>query len=290
MPHPIEPMPSDAMADDPLKPGDPDLYAPHELPELRILWQDAHLVAIHKPAGWLVHRTGLDAHETRIVQPRLRDQLGQWGYPIHRLDKGTSGVLLLALDPDSARLAAQAFAQRRVHKRYLAMVRGWPAEGQVTVDHPLRPDDAPPDAPAQAAQTHLRRLATLSLDVPVDRYPTTRAALMLAEPETGRRHQIRRHLKHLSHPILGDATHGKGAHNRWWASHLGAGRLWLHAWSLSLDHPVSGQALALTSPLDASFNTDWRQLLRSQPWLMDAGLTGEMAQAIGLPWPSLQPV
>ncbi len=286
MPHPIEPMPPG-----PLAPGDPDSpHAPIAHPELSILWQDAHLVAIHKPAGWLVHRTGLDAHETRIVQPRLRDQLGQWVYPIHRLDKGTSGVLLLALDPDTARLAAQAFEQRQVHKRYLAMARGWPADGPVTVDHALRPDDAPPDAPTQAALTHFRRLATLSLDVPVDRYPTTRAALVLAEPETGRRHQIRRHLKHLSHPILGDATHGKGTHNRWWAARLGAGRLWLHAWKLSLAHPISGQALVLISPLDASFNADWRQLLAAQPWQVDPDLTKEMAQDLGLPWPSLQPV
>jgi tRNA pseudouridine65 synthase len=237
-------------------------------PDLAILWRDEHLVAIHKPDGWLVHRTGLDAHETRIVQPRLRDQLGQWVYPVHRLDKGTSGVLLLALDPETARRLSEAFVRHQVDKRYLAMVRGWPAT-QAWVDHALKPDDAPDRAPAQAAQTRFRRLATLSLDVPVDRYPSTRAALVLAEPLTGRRHQIRRHLKHLSHPIIGDATHGKGPVNRWWADHLKVQRLWLHAWQLGLTHPWSGESLCLQSPLDAPFNRDWRHALDSQPWVLD---------------------
>jgi tRNA pseudouridine65 synthase len=242
--------------------------ATEPLPTLTVLWQDAHLVAIHKPAGWLVHRTGLDAHEHRIVQPHLRDQLGQWVYPVHRLDKGTSGVLLLALSPVAARACAEAFETRRVDKHYLALVRGWPPTDTL-VDHALRPDDAPPDAPAQAALTRLRRLLTLNLPVPVDRYPSTRAALVLAEPETGRRHQIRRHLKHLSHPIIGDATHGKGPVNRWWAGHLGLNRLWLHAWRLSLDHPVTGQPLAIESALHLPDNTDWQALMATQPWSGD---------------------
>jgi tRNA pseudouridine65 synthase len=256
----------------PLDPAGPDEA------ELPLIWRDEHLVAIHKPAGWLVHRTGLDAHETRIVQPHLRDQLGQWVYPVHRLDKGTSGVLLLALDPETARRLSEAWVLHQMDKRYLAWVRGWPA-AQATVDHALKPDDAPDHAPAQPALTRFRRLATLSLDVPVDRYPSTRAALVLAEPLTGRRHQIRRHLKHLSHPIIGDATHGKGPVNRWWADHLQTHRLWLHAWSLSLRHPWTGETLHLHSPLDAACNRDWRRALDTQPWVP------EPHGAAGGPWP-----
>ena len=237
--------------------------------ELDVLWQDEHLVVVHKPAAWLVHRTGLDAHETRIVQTVLRDQLGRWVYPVHRLDKGTSGVLLWALSPEVARDAAQAFEARLVDKRYLAVVRGWSPEA-VEVDHPLRPDDAPPDAPAQSARTAFRRLATLSLPVPVDRYPSLRAALVLAEPETGRRHQIRRHLKHLSHPILGDATHGKGPLNRLWAELVGTQRLWLHAWELAMDHPVTGRHMCWRSPLSSPANADWLALMAGQPWMPDA--------------------
>jgi tRNA pseudouridine65 synthase len=254
--------------------------APEPLPPLTILWRDAHFVAIHKPAGWLVHRTGLDAHEHRIIQPRLRDQLGQWVYPVHRLDKGTSGVLLMALSSDTARACAEAFESRRVDKHYLAMVRGWPP-ADTLVDHALRPDDAPPDAPAQDARTRLRSVLTLTLPVPVDRYASTRAALVLAEPETGRRHQIRRHLKHLSHPIVGDATHGKGSVNRWWASHLGINRLWLHAWRLSLIHPVTGQPLAIESALSLSDNADWQALLAGQPWSDD--LTAALTSLVPRP-------
>jgi tRNA pseudouridine65 synthase len=240
---------------------------------LRILWQDAHMVAVHKPAGWLVHRTGLDAHETRFVLQTLRDQLGRHVYPVHRLDKGTSGVLLMALTPAAARGLSQAFEAQQAHKRYIAMVRGWPAAA-CAVDHPLRPDDAPPDAPAQSAQTDFKRLATLQLNVPVDRYPSTRVALVEAVPHTGRRHQIRRHLKHLAHPIIGDATHGKGAHNRWWAQELGTQRLWLHALSLTVPHPQTNEAITIESPLtptapagaQASLNGDWCALLRRLPW------------------------
>lgn len=243
---------------------------------LTVLWRDEHLVAVHKPSGWLVHRTGLDAHETRIILQTLRDQLGQMVYPVHRLDKGTSGVLLLALNSEMARAMAQAFEARRVHKRYVAMVRGWcPAEA--TVDHALRPDDAPEDAPAQDAITRMWRLATLQIEVPVDRYPSTRASLVACEPLTGRRHQIRRHLKHLSHPIIGDATHGKGAHNRWWAEHLGVGRLCLHALELGFEHPLTAQAHRITSPLTGSglaaqINPDWQHLLSALNWHWEVAL------------------
>lgn len=249
---------------------------------LHILWQDEDVVAVHKPAGWLVHRTGLDAHETRFVMQTLRDQLGRHVYPVHRLDKGTSGVLIMALHSEAARALCASFEAQQVHKHYLALVRGWPA-ASAHVDHALRPDDAPPDSLPQPAVTDFRRLATLQIDVPVDRYPSTRVALVEAFPHTGRRHQIRRHLKHLAHPIIGDATHGKGAHNRWWAQQMGQQRLWLHALSLTLVQPLSGQPLQLVSPIalahDADnlpdpasscrLNVDWTSLLQMWSWQFD---------------------
>lgn len=263
-------------------------------PPLHILWQDDHLVAVYKPAGWLVHRTGLDAGETRFVMQTLRDQLRQHVYPVHRLDKGTCGVLVMALHSDAARALSQAFEQHATHKRYLAMVRGWPP-AEAEVNHPLRPDDAPPDAPVQDAHTRFRTLAQLTLPQASDpRFATTRAALVEAVPTTGRRHQIRRHLKHLAHPIIGDATHGKGPLNRWWAERLGQQRLWLHAWQLSLPHPVTGEWLQLHSGLalhglahhqpapNASTDTpqaaqaaqaawaDWQRLQTQWPWVWTA--------------------
>lgn len=217
---------------------------------LSILWRDDRLIAIHKPAGWLVHRTGLDAGETRIVLQALRSQLGgRHVWPLHRLDKGTCGVLLLAMDAEMARHMGQAFADGRVHKRYLARVRGW-LQGSVEVDHPLRPDEAAADAPLQPAVSRFGTLAHWELPGGADpRYPASRCSLVWGEPLTGRRHQLRRHLKHLSHPILGDATHGKGAVNRWWASQWGLQRLWLHAQSLRFDHPDSGEPIRVHSGL-----------------------------------------
>ncbi|MDD0810551.1 pseudouridine synthase [Curvibacter sp. RS43] len=260
---------------------------------LSVLWRDEHLVAVYKPAGWLVHRTGLDAGETRFVMQTLRDQLGQHVFPVHRLDKGTCGVLVMALHSDAARALSQAFEQHRTRKHYLALVRGW-APGAVEVDHALRPDDAPPDAPVQDARTRFERLATLALapaegEAPADpRYPSSRLSLVQAWPETGRRHQIRRHLKHLAHPIIGDATHGKGPLNRWWAHHLGQARLWLHAASLTLPHPVHGQALQFSSGLFAPAGLaghapcqdtpadlqDWQRLLQRWPWQRDSDTWG----------------
>ena len=264
------------------------------MPLLHIIWRDEHLVAVYKPAGWLVHSTGLDAGETRVVMQTLRDQLGQHVFPVHRLDKGTCGVLVMALHSDAARALSQAFEHHATHKRYLAMVRGWAPEA-IEVVHALRPDDAPPDAAVQDAHTRFRRLAQLTLPEASDaRFATTRASLVEAIPTTGRRHQIRRHLKHLAHPIIGDATHGKGPINRWWAERLGQQRLWLHAWELTVPHPVSGVAMTFDSGLQWSFSSssstssvssvssvssgaaaevsnpspsgDWQQLFAQLPW------------------------
>ena len=222
-------------------------------PPLTLIYHDADLAVVYKPAGWLVHRTGLAQQETRIVLQQLRDQLGQRVWPVHRLDQGTCGLLVFALNAQACQRLAQDFAAQQVGKHYLALVRGWLAP-LVEVDHPLRPDDSPPSAPAQSAQTTLRCLARLDWPEAFDpaRHASTRISLVLAQPHTGRRHQIRRHLKHVAHPILGDSSHGKGPLNRWWASRLGAQRLWLHAHALEFQHPRSGQPMHLVA--------DWQQL------------------------------
>jgi tRNA pseudouridine65 synthase len=210
---------------------------------LELLYRDEQLVAVAKPPGLLVHRTGLDAGETRFALQLLRDQLGQPVWPAHRLDKGTSGVLLFALDADTARAMALAFEAGLPKKTYQAVVRGWTAD-EGLIDHPLRrmPDDMRTEREEfQDARTRYRTLARYELPLPQGRFPTTRCALVELEPLTGRRHQLRRHMKHLSHPIIGDATHGKGQLNRDLAALLGLQRLWLHARSLSFQHPITGQ-------------------------------------------------
>lgn len=226
---------------------------------LPILYRDDHLIAIHKPAGLLVHRSELDRRETRFAVQLLRDQIGQRVYPAHRLDRGTSGVLVFALSPEGARALGQQFESQAVHKDYLAVVRGIPPEAG-SIDHALSRQRDPAEwvgdnsseAP-QDALTHYRRLASVELPFAVDRYPTSRYSLLHLEPATGRRHQLRRHLKHIAHPIIGDATHGKGRHNRFFAERFGCGRLLLACVSMQLTHPVSGKPLSLTAPLDGEF-------------------------------------
>ena len=218
---------------------------------LNILYLDDYLASVDKPAGLLVHRTGLDAGETRFALQMLRDQLGRPVWPVHRLDRGTSGVLLFALSAQVAALLGAMFEQGRMDKRYLALVRGWPAQAAGLVDHPLARDPELPSAgqPLLEAQTRWQLLRRLEWPLQTDpRFATTRVALLAAEPLQGRRHQIRRHLKHIAHPILGDATHGKGPLNRAVAAHLGQQRLWLHAEQLVLLHPVSGAPLRLQAP------------------------------------------
>lgn len=237
---------------------------------MRILYQDNYLVAVDKPPGLLVHRTGLDAGETQFALQLLRDQLGQAVWPAHRLDKGTSGVLLFALDADTARRLGSAIeAPQGMRKTYRAVVRGWPPESGL-IDHPLkRMDD---DARAarlevQDAQTRFRTLARYELPLPQGSFPTTRCALVELQPLSGRRHQLRRHLKHIAHPIIGDATHGKGPLNRALAAWIGAQRLWLHALRLELLHPLHGTAL----PIEAPPGPEWVLWQRSFAVRQDAG-------------------
>jgi tRNA pseudouridine65 synthase len=233
---------------------------------LQVLHHDPHLIAIHKPAGLLVHRSNLDRHEQHFALQMLRDQIGQHVYPVHRLDKATSGVLLFALDEETARTLGAAFARQEVRKTYLAIVRGHPPEAGL-IDHPLsrRPDEAPHDSDnasnaPQPAQTRFRRLAVCELPHRVDRYPASRYALLALEPVTGRRHQLRRHLKHIAHPIIGDSTFGKAAHNRLFGTLFGVRRMLLASAALRLRHPVTGTPLTVTAPLAEDFASIVRAL------------------------------
>jgi tRNA pseudouridine65 synthase len=229
-----------------------------DTPPLSVLYADADLVAIDKPAGLLVHPSRLDAHEERSALHLLRDQRGEWLWPLHRLDKGTSGVLLFARHADAARTWGMAFEQGRVAKRYLALVRGWPAECGA-IDQPLARDPELPSTGQQrlAALTHYRRLACFEWPFSVDaRHAASRYALLELEPLTGRRHQLRRHCKHIAHPLVGDTTHGKGAHNRAVAQWLGVQRLWLHCAAMQLP----GRAA-----IEAAPGPEWAPLLGALP-------------------------
>lgn len=234
--------------------------------ELDILYQDDYLVAINKPSGLLVHRSDIDRHETQFVVQLLRNQLGQKVYPIHRLDKPTSGVIVFALSSEVAALMAEQWREQTVEKHYLAIVRGWFPDF-IHLDKALVP---PVDKyakhesvkDAQPAVTDFRCLAKVELDVMVDKYPQSRYSLVECMPITGRKHQLRRHLKHLSHPIIGDARYGKGRHSRYFSEQLGADRLLLHAVHLAFNHPIHQQRITLT----AEFDSVWQQLTNRFDW------------------------
>jgi tRNA pseudouridine65 synthase len=225
---------------------------------LPILYRDEYLIAVHKPAGLLVHRTGIDRHETRFAVQLLREQCGRFVYPVHRLDKGTSGILVFAFNGDVARNLGAAFETGAVRKVYRALVRGWP-EAAGAIDHPLvRVRDDYGDGrgaagPAQAAVTQFRRLATWEIEARVDRYPTSRYALLELEPLTGRRHQLRRHMKHIAHPIIGDATYGQGRHNRLFQTLFDSRRMLLACTGVELVHPVKAESLNISDEPSSDF-------------------------------------
>lgn len=225
---------------------------------LKVLYRDEALLVVHKPAGLLVHRSPIDRHETEFALQYARAlNDGHHVYPVHRLDRPTSGVLVFARAPDAARKLGQAMMAGEVRKTYRAMVRGWPADHGV-IDHPLReePEDRRlkgMEQPVREARTRFRTLARTEIPVAIERYPTSRYALVELNPETGRKHQLRRHMKHISHPIIGDANHGRGRHNRYFAERFGEGRLMLAATGIEFAHPDTGAMLAVRAEPEPSF-------------------------------------
>lgn len=234
--------------------------------QLEIIYQDQQLVAINKPSGLLVHRTNLDRHETRFAVQLLRNQLRQHVYPLHRLDKPTSGVLLFALDSDMARELSEQFRLHQIEKSYLAVVRGW-TEDTDTIDYPLIDgpikaayrDQKNSDTP-RSAVTRYATLDRVELPIATGRYTSSRYSLLEARPTTGRRHQLRRHFKHIFHPIIGDTTYGDSRHNNQFRDRFTCHRLLLHARQLVFDHPVGGHKVRLFAPLDPGFKLLLSQL------------------------------
>lgn len=235
---------------------------------LEIIYQDDWLVAVNKPAGWLVHRSWLDRKEKVVVMQTVRDQIGQHVFTAHRLDRPTSGVLLMGLSSEVGRLLAQQFEQHQIQKTYHAVVRGW-LTGGATLDYPLLEErdkiadkfSAAPCAP-QLAVTDYQALAHAELPVAIGKFTTARYSLVAMSPRTGRKHQLRRHMAHLRHPIIGDSAHGDLRQNRGAAAHFGIDRLMLHASALSLNHPVTGEPLVIRAGLDRV----WQQMLQQFSW------------------------
>lgn len=232
---------------------------PPETETLPILYQDEHIVAINKPSSLLVHKSPIDKHETRYALQILRNQIGQHVYPVHRLDKPTSGVLLFALSSKIAAAINLQFNQKTISKHYLAIVRGH-CDSEGVIDHSFKDDidvlaGINENRPLLEAKTFFKGIAQIELPVAIDKYPTSRYSLIECRPVTGRKHQLRRHLKHINHPIIGDAKHGKSKHNHFFATEFNAPRLLLAATELTLQHPISQQPLTIHAPLDSVFTS-----------------------------------
>jgi len=211
---------------------------------LKILYRDEYLVAIDKPESLLVHRSRISRDHVFALQ-LLRDQMGQFVYPAHRLDRATSGVLLFALSSESASVISALFAERKIKKEYIAVARGV-VDKSGTIDYPLREEGK---EKVQEAVTTYSRLDEVELPFAVGKYATSRYSLVRITPHTGRTHQIRRHFKHIAHPLIGDTTHGKGAHNRFFREQYQMYRLLLHARELSFIHPITEQPLVIQAPV-----------------------------------------
>jgi len=226
---------------------------------LEILYQDEYLVAVNKPSGLLVHRSPIDKHETRFALQLVRDQTGQYVYPVHRLDKPTSGVLLFALSAEMAKEISLLFRENSVKKEYIAVVRGY-TEKEADIDHDLKKmldskaeKEQGISKDAQEAQTSYVRLATVELPYPVSRYPVARYSLVKLFPHTGRKHQLRRHMKHILHPIVGDTKHGRGEHNKLFREKFDCHRLLLHSNKICFLHPVMKEEIVIEAGLDEIF-------------------------------------
>jgi len=228
---------------------------------MEFLFEDAAVVAVNKPSGLLVHRGW--ANDDDVAMFRVRDALGAHVYPVHRLDRGTSGVLVFARTREAAATLSLGFESREVDKRYLALVRGAPPESG-TIDYALAKGKDGPRLPA---------ITRFSL---VARSGGDRCSLVLAMPETGRGHQIRRHLKHLGHPLVGDVNYGSGGINRHYRAAYDLRRLALHAHAIAFAHPVSGAPVAIEAPMPDDMGLALDRL----------GLPRALATTTSVGWPS----
>ncbi len=217
---------------------------------LTILFRNQNYVAVNKPSGLFVHRSPLDRRAPFALQ-RVRDMVGCRVYPVHRLDRPTSGVLLFGLCRESAAKLCLCFREKRIEKTYLAVVRGY-TEGAGRIDYPLRADR---DAPLKNAITDFKTLKTMELPVPLGRYDTTRYSLVRARPQTGRTHQIRKHFAHIFHPIVGDTVHGDGRHNRFFRDQFNIHRLLLAATELKFQDPWDNRTVSVKAPPAVEFES-----------------------------------
>lgn len=227
---------------------------------MEIIFEDEHLIAVNKPPGLLVHRTFLDRHAEEFVLQKVRDMTGHRVYPVHRLDRKTSGVLVLAKSPEVHKKLSQAWAERKADKQYIAIVRGY-TDPEGTIDYPLKSEKGK----MQEAVTHYTTLKQSELDIPLGKFATVRYSLVKLEPVTGRMHQLRRHMSHIFHPIIGDRPHGCNKQNKFFKEKFNMTTLMLHASTLSFQHPETQNTLNIEANIHEEFKRMMTQLLLVNP-------------------------
>lgn len=215
---------------------------------MQVLFEDDDIIAINKPNGMFVHRTALDPLATEFVIQIVRDMIGHWVYPVHRLDRKTSGVLILAKNQEIQSILNEYFRDREVDKVYYAIARGY-TDDEGSIDYAIENDRGK----VQEALTHYKTIERAEINISSGKFPTSRYSLVEVKPETGRQHQIRKHLSHIFHPIVGDRPHGCNKQNRFFLEHFNMGSMMLHAASISFEHPVSKETTKVNAPIFGEF-------------------------------------
>lgn len=218
------------------------------MPMLEIIYRDEHLIAINKPHGLLVHRSPIAADASEFALQLLRDQIGMKVNPVHRIDRKTGGVLLFAFNKEVEIAMQKAFMENQVSKKYLAIVRGHTPDAE-DIDYPLRKENGT----LQDAFTSYITLKRAELDIALGKHPTSRYSLVEAVPATGRMHQLRKHLSHIFHPIIGDRTHGCNKQNKLFLERWAMTTMLLHASQLNFKHPITGEEITIKAALQPEF-------------------------------------
>lgn len=216
--------------------------------DLEIIYQDEYLVAINKPNGLAVHRSGYVGNADVYAVQELRNQIGQFVYPCHRIDRKTSGVLIFALDTGVNALMQKQFAENQVKKKYLAIVRGYTNDSGL-IDYPLTNEKGK----TQDAVTGYKSIQRAEAEIPFGKFKTSRYSLVEAYPQTGRLHQIRKHFAHILHPIIGDRPHGCNKQNKLFKEKFEMTTMMLHAAEIVFNHPVTQKEIIINAGIHLEF-------------------------------------
>mgnify|MGYP001231894836 CR=1 FL=1 len=228
--------------------------------QIEIIHQDDYCLLVNKPNNVLVHHafhSRNKINEESLLQ-LLDNQLKRKFYPVHRLDRKTSGIILLSTKKEYVAKFQVLFTTNQIKKLYYGVVRGFTPD-QMIIDSPVKGRDA---TVYKKAETHLKLLEQITIDIPVKPYKTSRYSLVQLSPKTGRMHQLRIHMNKISNPLINDAKYGDKNHDLMYERQFGWKNLFLHAGSLEFIHPFTEKKIFEK----ANFSQDWIQLFQKFSW------------------------